>query len=58
MTMAVKTLVKSDQPICIKIGTISVIVRKLDRGKAHVVVVDAPRDAPISISNSDMPPCG
>ena len=56
--MAVKTLVRSNQPICIKIGTISVIVRKLDRGKAHVVVVDAPRDAPISISNNDMPPCG
>lgn len=54
--MATKTKVATDRPILIKVGGVSIVVRKLNVTTAHVVVVDAPQEAKISVSNDDMPP--
>lgn len=54
--MARKTKIAADQPICIRVGGVTIVVRRLEARVAQVVVVNAPKDAEISVSNRDAPP--
>jgi hypothetical protein len=46
----------TSKPICIRIGEMTILVRRADVSVAQVVVIGAPRDAAISVSNEDVPP--